>query len=267
MGIVKGYVSTADGQIHYRMAGRREPGRPALVLLHQTASSSAMYSRLLELLEGAFFCFAPDTPGFGGTDALPEVGSIGGYARALLGAIDRMELDRFFLFGHHSGASIATEIAATHPERVTRLVLGGPPLLTRAQLESLVPTVCPVEIDPDGAHLMAVWRRIRVKDPAAPLDLAHREAVLNLLAGVRYPEAYKAVFAHDLASRLAAVECPTLVFAGPDDTIRASLEPAHALLRRGSIRVLPRGSTYICDREPELVAEMLRDFLLEGVHA
>ena len=258
----RGYTRTSHGQVHFRSAGERRRDRTPLVLLHQTASSSAMYERLMTELAPELWTFAPDTPGFGGTEALAERGSVARYAAVIVEAMDRAEIGECFLFGHHSGASIAAQIACDQPSRVARLVLSGPPLLTKAELEALVPTVSPVSLDADGAHLMSVWRRIRAKDPTAPLDLSHREAVLNLIAGVRYPEAYDAVFAHDLAGALRAITCPTLVVIGEHDTIRRSAEPAAGLLRDGRLAVLPRGGTYLCDREPDLVVGALREFLL-----
>lgn len=256
----KGYVDTPHGQVHFRQAGVRVRGRLPVVLLHQTASSSVMFERLMAELAGACWMFAPDTPGFGGTDPLPVRGTIAGYAEVVVAALRRMEIDRCLLFGHHSGASIAVHIAHDHPALVDRLALSGPPYLSRAEIEQLVPTVCPVELDPDGGHLLAVWRRIRAKDPDAPLALSHREAVLNLLAGVRYPEAYEAVFAHDFAGQLAALAMPTLVMAGARDTIRHCLPRAHAALRDGRMVAFSDGGTYICDRAPGLVAGALRDF-------
>jgi pimeloyl-ACP methyl ester carboxylesterase len=144
---------------------------------------------------------------------------------------------------------------------VRRLVLGGPPLLTQAQLETLIPR--PVTVDEEGEHLASTWRRIRAKDPSAPLELSNRETVLTLAAGEHFLATYRAVFAHDLGADLQAIEQKTLVFAGPEDTVRASLEPAFARLQRGSMRVLPRGGTYVCDREPALVAGLLREFFAE----
>ncbi len=259
--VTKGYVATSSVQVHYRVCGQRRAGDTPLVLLHQTASSSVMFEGVMAELAGEHWMFAPDTPGFGGTDALAETGTVARYAAVIVEAMARMEIDRCHLFGHHSGASIAVQIAHDHPALVDKLVLSGPPYLTREQIERLVPTVCPVELDADGEHMMAVWRRIRAKDPTAPVALSHREAVLNLHAGVRYPEAYRAVFDHDLPGQLAALDHHTLVMAGPDDTIAASLEPAYRALRRGEINRLPRGGTYICDREPAVVAQALREFL------
>lgn len=219
-----------------------------------------MYEPMMSLLADEFHLIAPDTPGFGNTDALAERATVARYAEIFVEALRRLDVERCMLFGHHSGASIAVQIAHRESAFVDRLILSGPPYLTKAQLEAIVPSVSPVVLDDDGGHLLSVWKRIRAKDPSAPLELRHREVVQNLNAGARYPEAYDAVFAHDLGGQLRTIACPTLVLVGPDDTIYASAEPAARRLPRGRLHVFARGGTYICDREPELVAAALRDF-------
>jgi pimeloyl-ACP methyl ester carboxylesterase len=219
-----------------------------------------MYEPMMSLLSDEFHLIAPDTPGFGNTDALAERGTVARYAEIFVEALRRLDIERCMLFGHHSGASIAVQIAHREPAFVDRLILSGPPYLTKAQLEAIVPSVRPVVPVEDGSHLSWVWKRIRTKDPSAPLELSHREVVQNLIAGARYPEAYDAVFAHDLGGQLKTIACRTLVLVGPDDTIYASAEPAARRLPRGRLHVFTRGGTYICDREPELVAAALRDF-------
>ena len=72
----------------------------------------------------------------------------------------------------------------------------------------------------------------------------------------------EAVFAHDMEGQLKKLTLPTLVMVGEQDTIRASAEPAAKLLREGRLVVFPKGGTYICDREPELVAGALREFFV-----
>jgi pimeloyl-ACP methyl ester carboxylesterase len=219
-----------------------------------------MYEPMMSLLDDEFHVIAPDTPGFGHTDGLAELATIARYAEILVEALRRLDIERCMLFGHHSGASIAVQMAHRDPAFVDRLILSGPPYLTKAQLEAIVPSVSPVVLDDDGGHLLSVWKRIRAKDPSAPLELCHREVVQNLIAGARYPEAYEAVFAHDLGGQLKTIACRALVLVGPDDTIYASAEPAARRLPRGRLHVFARGGTYICDREPELVAAALRDF-------
>jgi pimeloyl-ACP methyl ester carboxylesterase len=264
--IQRGYVSTSHGQVHFRTAGVRRHGDVPLVLLHQTASSSVMFEQVMARLADRFWMVAPDTPGFGGTEPLAERATMAGLARVIAEALGRLEIDHCHLFGHHSGASLAVQMLTDRPKLASRLILSGPPYLTQAQLEKLIPTVTPVVLDEAGGQLTAVWQRIRKKDPGAPLSLAQRETVQNLIAGARYPEVYEAVFRHDFAGQLARLEVPTMVMAGPDDTIFASLEPAYrALGPGGTMKVLPRGGTYVCDREPELVADAIREFLLKEV--
>ena len=113
MAITRDYVDWADGQIHYRLGGKG-PGAP-LVLLHQTAGSSAMYQSLMEILQGHYRMVAPDTPGFGQSDFPPPDPTVGYYAAALLEALQDLGVDRFHAFGFHTGASIACEMAVVAP--------------------------------------------------------------------------------------------------------------------------------------------------------
>ncbi len=119
-----------------------------------------------------------------------------------------------------------------------------------------------MELRPDGSHLAQTWERIRQKDPSAPLAVRHREAVLTLLAGPRWSDGYHAVFEHHAAfdAQLRALEVPTLVFAGDQDTVFHLLEPAYRALKHGVKATIAGQTTYVCDRAPREVAMLLRDF-------
>lgn len=98
-------MATNFGLIHYRCAGNSN--NQHVLLLHQTASSSAMYEAIMNLLADKFYLFAPDTLGFGGSDFPNEVATMQIYADSLREASDKFGLDNPFVFGHHTGASIA----------------------------------------------------------------------------------------------------------------------------------------------------------------
>jgi pimeloyl-ACP methyl ester carboxylesterase len=257
--INKSYVETSHGLIHYRAAG--EVGRPPLLLLHQTASSSAMYEPLMHRLADRFHILAPDTPGFG-ESARPA----GPATMSLYGAALRECAQKFglavpsFVFGHHTGASIAVQIESDTPGFCRKLALSGPPYLTPGQKRALREGVVPISIQPDGSHLQTLWQRLRAKDLSAPLALTHREFLLNLSAGERYHEAYEAVADHDFEGQLARITCPVLLMAGAQDTLFGSLEPASRALPSAEVARLPRGNTYVCDLETDLVAEHLVRF-------
>ncbi|NJM53624.1 MAG: alpha/beta fold hydrolase [Blastocatellia bacterium] len=111
--IRKGYIETSFGLIHYRSAGNSE--NPHVLLLHQTASSSAMYEAIMNLLADKFYLFAPDTLGFGASDFSKEPATMQIYADSLREATDKFGLENPFVFGHHTGASIAVQMEFDKP--------------------------------------------------------------------------------------------------------------------------------------------------------
>jgi haloalkane dehalogenase len=256
--IDKGYLKISFGTIHYRVCGNSN--NPHVLLLHQTASSSAMFEKIMSLLSDKFYLFAPDTLGFGGSDFPNETASMQIYADSLREASEKFGLVNPFVFGHHTGASIAVQIEFDHPF-AKKMFLSGPPYLTQAQKDAVKKGVQPIVIENDGSHLLKLWERLRAKDENAEISLTHRELLLNLYAGERYHEAYFAVFNHDFETQLATLECPILVTAGDKDTLKDSLEPAFKALRNGEMRRLI-GNTYICDQSPEVMAGLMEEFFV-----
>ncbi|GJM42371.1 MAG: hydrolase [Ardenticatenaceae bacterium] len=232
-----------------------------MLLLHQTPSSSIMYEQLMTELADEFWCLAPDTPGFGLSDPLPGKDSIGGYAAAILDWLQALKVQDCFLFGHHTGASIAVQITDSRPQLVRNLVLSGPPLLSDAQIVHLKTTLPSFELDRDGYFLIDLWERLSGKNPDAPLELLFREAISALQCRPRYRAAYEAVFDHPFGEQLADISIPVLLLAGAQDSLIASLEPASRLLQNGTMHIVPHAGTYLCDEAPQQVAQILRTFL------
>ncbi len=256
----KQYLSTPQGQVHVRLAGR--PFLPPLVLLHQTPSSGVMFERMIPLLAEQFWVLAPDLPGFGNSFAPERPFTVPLWAEAITHMLQSLQIGRCALFGHHTGAAVAVQIAYSCPNLVNHLVLSGPPLLdepTKQRLRAGLPTYA---LHESGDFLLNTWQRIRQKNSTADLSLSLRETLLSLQLNGRYAEAYEAVFAHDFATQLAALTCPLLLLAGERDSLRASLEPAHALAPHSQVKLLPNTGTYLCDEEPELITAVLHDFIL-----
>ena len=251
------YLNTSYGQLHCRTAG--ENHAHALLLLHQTASSGAMFETLIPLLK-ADFILAPDTPGFGAS-LIPTHFSIPLAADAIVQALKGLGIQTVDIFGHHTGAAIALQIGTDHPDMVSHLALSGPPLLTPAQKEKLAAGLTPPILDEPGTYLQITWQRLRRRAPEASFTFTLRETLLTLSAGECYADAYHAVFEQDIARQLAAVTCPVLVMAGEHDTLRASLEPARTLLQNGQAEMLPGAGPYLCDFQAEQVAALLNSFL------
>lgn len=253
------YADVDGLQVHYRYSGER--ASPALLLLHQTPSSSAMYETLMAQLAGEYFLLAPDTPGFGNSDPLPDAFSIAGVAQLMRGLLQTLDLQVCSVFGHHTGAAIAVQLAFDCPEVVEAVALSGPTLLTEEQKRSLPDAATPFPPDTQGTHLQSMWQRLRAKDNNADLALSQRELLSAFASGDAYQASYRAVCAQDFALQLESIDCPALVFAGDADPLNNAVAPTAERLAQGRVLDLPPGAgTYICEQQVDLLATELKAF-------
>ena len=159
MNIRKAYADTPGGQIHYRHVPG--PGTP-LVFLHRTPASSVTFEAMMTAMAGDRPLYAFDTPGFGASFDPPGFPVITDYRDWLAAAIDAAGIDRFHVYGHHTGTHIATELAALWPGRAQSLMLNGMAYLTDAKRDGFKKMVGPAQPpDPDGAYLAPLWTLIR----------------------------------------------------------------------------------------------------------
>jgi pimeloyl-ACP methyl ester carboxylesterase len=256
--IRRAYVDVDGSQIHYRwLEGAAET---PIVFLHQTASSSEMYEKVMRRLAGDRPQYAFDTPGFGQSDPPPPAPTVASYARTILAAARGIGVDRFHVFGHHTGASIGFELAVSAPDRIASLTMAGPPYMDAEAREFWTNKIEAMVIQADGRHVMGAWERAQALDPDPDLAVVHRETVDTLRAGPRWHEAYLAVFSYDMPARFSQVQCPVLMLSGKHDVLLPYQEAACAA-HPDTTCVTLEGGTYVIDDHPELVAAEIRTFL------
>jgi pimeloyl-ACP methyl ester carboxylesterase len=114
-------VATIDGvDIRYRLSG----SGPPLVLIHSHFLDMGMWDGWMPALTPHFQVLRYDLSGHGLTG--PDPGGRYEVARdveLLTGLLDRLQFERVHLVGSSLGGNIAFTLAATHPQRVERLVL------------------------------------------------------------------------------------------------------------------------------------------------
>ena len=101
-------------------------GDPVL-LLHGLGATKASFLPTVAALAGSFRVIAIDLPGFG--DSAMPVGAAYDppfFARAVVGLLDALEIERAHLVGNSMGGRVALELGFEHPERVGRLALLAP---------------------------------------------------------------------------------------------------------------------------------------------
>jgi pimeloyl-ACP methyl ester carboxylesterase len=219
-------------------AGARRSDVPIL-MLHASPGSSERLAPLIPGLAKGRLVIAPDTLGNG--DSPPPASretTIAYYVDANIRILDALGIARADVYGTHTGAQIAAELAVTHPGRVRRLILDGVPLFTeeykREALASYAPEMTP---QADGSHLMWAWSR---SGPATiPPAEKHASAMLQLKALTTYHIAYRAAFQQDVHALLPRITQPTLVMAIERDPMSAFVDAAAAMIPGASRERVP----------------------------
>ncbi|MBA2079644.1 alpha/beta fold hydrolase [Rhodanobacter sp. PCA2] len=129
-----------------------DPAAPPLLALHGWLDNAASFSALAPLLAPHYRVIALELPGHGHSDHLPAGADYHyvEYVRAVLAALDALELPRCCLLGHSLGAGIASLVAAAALGRIERLWL----------IEGLGP------LGDDGTHTLQRYRDALAKPPA-----------------------------------------------------------------------------------------------------
>jgi len=264
--VTRAFLDTPEGHIHYQTAG----SGPAVLLLHQTPRSSDEYRDVMPILARDFRVVAMDTVGYGDSYKPASPSRIEDYARGALALLDGLGLGSVALVGHHTGAVIAIELAASHPERVDRLVLSASPFIdaaerARRQGRALVDHV--TEQD-DGSHLVDLWRGRQAFYPAGRTDLLTRFLTDALKAGAKIREGHEACSAYRMEDALGRIRCPTLLVCGTEDPFSFPKMEMVARHIGGSVtRPIPGGSVAVPDEMPEAFAAAIQDFLRGAARA
>lgn len=101
---------------------RGEASNPPVLLLHGTPNSSRMFREVVPALAKASYVIAPDLPGHGESDALPDV-SFSALGQAISELLDHLGIGPRFIYLHDWGAPVGLQIAMQAPERVLGLIV------------------------------------------------------------------------------------------------------------------------------------------------
>jgi pimeloyl-ACP methyl ester carboxylesterase len=266
------FAKTRDGNVHYVLAGEG----PSLVLLHETPRSWRMYAGMFRHLD-AFRVIAPDTLGFGDSDKAPSDYSIAEYAANVVSFLDVLGVSRAHIFGDHTGAAIAVEIAIGAPERVDHLVLSGLPFwlneTERVMRHRQVVARDLISHIGDGSHLGAIWQYLlKSRIPAggsgqivpADMELLSEITLDALKAGPAWKQMELLMAMYDPAPRLPVVQAPTMAIGikgeGASIYTKRPREVA-ALLPQGMARVIEHADGRVITTHAKEVSEIVTDFL------
>jgi pimeloyl-ACP methyl ester carboxylesterase len=256
--IKKGYIDIPAGQVHYRV--RAGEGAP-VVCFHQTASSSLMYEAFMRAYPGKNPLYALDTPGFGGSYDPPDQPSMAQYADRLAEAMHARGLQGAHLFGHHTGASVAVEIAVRYPKLARSLAMIGPVTITREEAQ-FFKTLYPKDfaLKADGSHVKKMWDYVAEIGGNSSVALHHREFVDTARAWAGHLKVYSVIWDQDFSALYGQVRCPMAIMCSPGDVLWAVFERAKQLRPDAKVIELT-GTNFQPDEVPEAVAKAVHSFV------
>jgi pimeloyl-ACP methyl ester carboxylesterase len=219
---------------------------------------------------GAFSADALDWPfpGFCGTAPLPSM-TFPALTQALLETMDAKGIAKATLVGHSMGGMVAQDFAATHPDRVARLVLYGTTPAFGGRDPSFAEQFLAARLGPLEGRSM---------EDAAPAMLegmfgedADADAMPQALAALRavpadvYRDTLRCLTTFDRRADMARIAVPTVLIAGDRDQAAPlkTMQRMAETIPGARIIVIPGAGHLIHLEKPAAFAAALRD-ALEG---
>ncbi len=173
--------------VEYLVAGEPQPGVADVVLIHGTGGSAETnWLHLIDGLRDGRRAIIPNLAGSGGTTDHGGRLELTALVDQVAGAAEHAGSEQYDVVGFSLGAVVAAQLAATHPERVRRLVL-------IAGWASSADGRVQLQFD--------LWRRLHETDP---------EGLARLLTLTGFSPGFLAKRPHEVVERMVADTLATL---------------------------------------------------------
>ncbi len=268
--IRRGYADTPAGQIHYRTMGGGERAKP-LLLLHWVPMSGRLYEHVLPLFAArGYEAYAPDTMGFGMSDARSGEWQISDYAANMIDFLDALGIPKTYMVAGHMGAAVGCEMAIHYPKRISRMVLDGSPCWdqeTRDKMKANVSRALP-EVAEDGAHKTLLWDKafgaLGMINPVFKLtdeSLGEVYALGVEILQTRFEPSALAVFNYDMRMMLTNINHPTLALTSDKEILRDEHDIVPELMRDCEEHIFPGVHPLLVKERAEEFVDVVDRFL------
>ncbi len=261
--VVRRFFDTREKQVHLRSAEPAQSGRGVPVLcLHMSPVSSRNFEPILERLGSDRLAFAPDIPGFGESEAPSRRPSIADLADIMTDVIRAVAGNGpVDVLGDHTGAVIAIDLAARHPDLIRKVAVNTVPYFNAEERAARLAHTHYVEPSPDAKHLADKWSgMVKAYKPSMSMREVERNFVEALRGGPFGHWGHHAVFSYDMDEILPKVAQPMLILR-PNDGLEENTQRALPLIQNAKMIDLPQYAYGYMEQHADEIAGYLREFL------
>ncbi|MBI3172698.1 MAG: alpha/beta hydrolase [Chloroflexi bacterium] len=258
-------ITTNQGIVHYEVYGR---GRP-VILLHGWLGSWGLWQETMAFLGAFYRTYALDFWGFGESGKKRDSYAVDDFVDLVNQFMEQLGIVRAPLVGHSMGGTVSLSVAIRYPERVSKVVVVGSPIVG----SSLAPLLKlagyrPVAfflfnlMSPFRAWMKYYYSRQICSDPRFP-DMMDRdlsrttlESFLRSIASLRRT---------DLRPSLNQVHIPTMGMYGDRDKVVHPMQwqPMLTGIPQTQIVRFPKAGHFSMLEEPTEFSQKLKAFLDE----
>ncbi len=254
-------VPTPEGNMHFVKKGAGYP----VVLLHPLGTSVWTWEYVIDAISQNYTVYAFDMLGHGDSDKPQRHFNLPDYAKALDEACQVLNIHRAHIVGNSVGAVLATETAASFPDRVDKLTLVGAPVWNAfTAKERLAVTMAQYDADgmPKPRTLQELKDGTTFAEPTQEWLDKNNES--RAKAGLWVRKLMESLAHYDIMSRLPLIKASsTMVLYGEIDRLRDGEELLHNNIVNARKVVLPGIGHIPQVEDPEGFLGALMPFLSE----
>ncbi len=255
-------ITTDQGIVHYEVYGR---GRP-VILLHGWLGSWGLWQETMAYLGAFYRTYALDFWGFGESGKKRETYAVSDFVSLVDQFMEQMGIVNAPLVGHSMGGTVSLSVAIQYPQRVSKVVVVGSPMVG-SSLAPLLKLAGNRSIAFMLFNMMPVFRTAMklyspfiCKDPRFPQMMDHDlsrttvESFLRSVASLRRT---------DLTPSLAHIKVPSMGMYGDRDVIvdPTQWQPMQQGIPHAVIERFPSAGHFIMLEEPIIFTQKLKSFL------
>jgi pimeloyl-ACP methyl ester carboxylesterase len=220
---------------------------PAIVHVHGFGISGTYLEPTAAILATRYLTFVPDLPGMGRSLRPARTLDVPGLARALIGYLDAVGVERATFVGNSLGCPTIIEVAATHPDRIERAVLVSPT---------------------GGPNNQPLARAIRqmatdgLREPPSMVPIAVRDYLR--FGVVQSVSLFRAMTRYPTLERIHHLTMPTLLIAGERDPL-VRIDRVRLLAELPHVQAVKvPGAHALNFSAPEMVAALVEAHITEA---